>query len=140
MELKLRQQEIIKEFATYKTWDERYKHIIDLGKRLEPMAESLKNEDVKVRGCQAQVWLVAKKNPDGKIQFVADSDALIVRGLVSLLIRVYSDATAEEILNTPPEFITELGFDSHLSPSRANGLMSMIKQMKYYALAYSTVA
>lgn len=110
-----------------------------MGQALAPLADELKTDDVKVRGCQSQVWLVAKLNEAGNILFQADSDALIVKGLVALLIRFYNDRTPEEILNLQPEFLRELGFEANLSPSRANGLQAMIKQMKYYALAFQAL-
>jgi cysteine desulfuration protein SufE len=129
------QQIIVNEFKKLSSWEERYQKIIQLGKNLPPLPEEKKVSDYLVRGCQSQVWLYAKKDSNGKIIFTADSDALIVRGLIALLIQIYSGHTAPEILATEPHFITELGFGSNLSPSRANGLMAMIKQMKYYALA-----
>ncbi len=118
------------------SWEDRYRHIIDLGKSLPPMREDDKTEDLKVRGCQSQVWLKAELRPDRTLHFIADSDALIVKGLIAMLLRIYSDRTPQEILASDPDFIRELGLAQHLSPSRANGLNAMIKQIKYYALAF----
>ena len=133
-ELKDRQQKVIAEFGGLATWEDRYKKLIELGRALPDLPDSKKTEDFKVKGCQSQVWLHARLD-NGRVQFEADSDALLVRGLVALLLRVYSDATPSEILATEPAFIKEIGLESKLSPSRANGLVSMIKQIKFYALA-----
>lgn len=132
-----RQSAIIDEFSRLSSWEDRYRHIIDLGKALPTMAESDKVEDLKVRGCQSQVWLKAELQPDKTIHFTADSDALIVKGLIALLLKIYSDRTAKEILATKPDFIESIGLARHLSPSRANGLVAMIKQIHYYAMAFS---
>lgn len=134
-----RQNEIVAEFSKFSHWEERYRYIIKLGQKLGPMDERLKVEENKVKGCQSQVWISARLNEERKLEFIADSDALIVRGLVSLLLRVYSQATCSEILSAQPHFVSQLGLDSYLSPSRANGLYSMIKQIKYYAMAYQTL-
>jgi len=138
------QDQLIQEFSKISSWEGRYQHIIALGKQLPPLAEEFKIEDLKVKGCQSQVWLKARFENDPtdgikKIYFTADSDAMIVKGLIALLLRVYSGRTPKEILDTSPEFIKELGFESHLSPSRANGLQAMVKQIKYYALAYAAL-
>lgn len=134
-----RQQQIIAEFSGLADWEARYKKLIDLGKSLPVLPDDKKTEDFKVKGCQSQVWIHATQN-DGRVIFQADSDALLVRGLVALLLRVYSDATPQEILQTAPDFVKEIGLESKLSPSRANGLFSMIKQMKYYAMAFQSLA
>jgi cysteine desulfuration protein SufE len=131
-----RQKSIVREFEGLKDWEDRYKKIIELGKALPDLPPEKKLDDFKVKGCQSQVWMYARMS-DGKIFFEADSDALLVRGLVALLLRIYSDAKPSEVLSTPPDFVKELGFETKLSPSRANGLYSMIKQMKYYAMAFS---
>jgi cysteine desulfuration protein SufE len=128
-----RQQRLIEEFSKLPTWEDRYKRLIEHGKRLNPMPKEFYAEMFKVKGCQSQVWLHAALLPDKKIEFKADSDALIVKGLVALLLEVYSLATPEEILQASPDFLKELGFQSHLSPSRANGLYAMLKQILYYA-------
>jgi cysteine desulfuration protein SufE len=136
MDLLRRQREVVAEFAGLAGWEERYKKLIELGKALPHLPDAKKSEDYKVKGCQSQVWIHASMK-DGRVIFEADSDALLVRGLVALLLRVYSDATPKEILETQPDFVKEIGLESKLSPSRANGLFSMIKQMKYYAMAFS---
>ncbi len=134
-----RQKQIVAEFAGLHDWEERYKKLIEIGKSLPELPDAKKLEDFKVKGCQSQVWMHARLE-DGRIIFEGDSDALLVRGLVALLLRVYSDATPTEILNTPPEFVKQIGLESKLSPSRANGLFSMIKQIKFYAMAFSLQA
>jgi len=131
------EKEIIDEFSSLEDWTERYKHIIKLGRELEPLDEKHMVEENLVRGCQSQVWLVTNfKN--GKVFFKGDSDAAIVKGLVALMIQFYSGQTPETILSTPPMFIKKIGMSQHLSPTRSNGLASMVKQMKIYAMAYKT--
>lgn len=127
---------IKKKFDSLLSWEEKYKLLIEMGKALPPMEASLQIEDNKVKGCQSQVWLAVQANGDGSLHFKADSDALVVKGLVALLLEVYQDLKPEEILKTPPSFLKDLGLESHLSPSRANGLQSMLKQIHYYATAY----
>src|SRR3712207_3168182 len=112
-----RQKAVVHEFSKLKNWEERYKRIIEWGKALPQLPENLKTEDAKVKGCQSQVWLHARLNDSGRIDLDADSDAMIVRGLVAILLKVYSGATPQDIVNTPPDFIRELGFESNLSPS-----------------------
>lgn len=131
-----RQDLIVQEFKKFASWEDRYKRLIEIGKGLPPYPENKRIEDLKVRGCQSQVWLAAELRDGGLVHFEADSDALIVKGLIALLLRVYSDRTYEEILNTQPDFIAEIGLAGNLSPSRANGLVAMIKQIKYYAQAF----
>lgn len=133
-----KQARLISEFKNL-GWESRYQLIIKKGKELAALPEAEKTEDLKVKGCQSQVWLKADFT-DGKIRFRADSDALIVKGLIAILLSVYSDETPETILAVPPDFIRELGLDTHLSPSRANGLFAMIKQIKYYAMAYQALS
>jgi cysteine desulfuration protein SufE len=130
-----RQKELVKEFSQFSDWEDRYKHIIEAGKKLPPYPEAKRLDTFKVSGCQSQVWLYPEKK-DGNIIFHADSDALITKGLIALLLRVYSDAPAEEIMKTPPDFIGELGLQTKLTPSRANGFNNMVKQIRLYALAY----
>ncbi len=130
------QQKIIDEFSKLSSWDEKYKKIIDLGKKLSAFPEEYRTEQNKVKGCQSQVWLHASLTQDGKVELFADSDALIVKGLVALLLQIYSLQTPQEILSNPPEFLRAIGFDQNLSPSRSNGLHSMIKQIKHYAMAF----
>ena len=139
MSLLERQKQVVTEFSGLSDWEDRYKKLIDFGKSLPDLPEEKKLEDYKVKGCQSQVWMHARLE-QGKIVFEADSDAILVRGLVALLLRVYSNATPQEILATPPDFVKEIGLESKLSPSRANGLFSMIKQMKFYAMAFQTMA
>jgi cysteine desulfuration protein SufE len=143
-----RQAKLVEEFSRLPSWEERYKLLIERGKKLPPLPQELYDEKYKVRGCQSQVWLHAelineKANDPAspkKVRFLGDSDALIVKGLVALLIEVYSNATPEEISSGNPNFIKDLGFEGHLSPSRANGLFAMIKQILYYATAFQALA
>lgn len=137
--MKDRQADIVREFEKMDSWEDRYKKLIDLGKELTNLPDEKKTEEFKVRGCQSQVWIHANL-VDGRIVFEADSDALLVKGLIALLLRVYSNATPDEILASPPDFVRQIGLESKLSPSRANGLVSMIKQMKYYAMAFKAAA
>ena len=129
------EQEIIEEFSLFDSWDEKYEYIIDLGKKLSPLADVHKRDDNKVKGCQSTVWLVADYR-DGRVYYEADSDAVIVKGLISMLIRVLSGQRTEDIINARLDFIREIGMMGHLAQTRSNGLVSMVKQMKNYALAY----
>ncbi|MDE5811406.1 MAG: SufE family protein [Muribaculaceae bacterium] len=135
MTIDQRQQEIIDEFADIDDWMDRYGYIIDLGNALPPIDESLKTPEHLIEGCQSRVWLNAE-NRDGKVHFTADSDAIIVKGIISLLIDVLNDHTPQEILDADLRFIDEIGLSSHLSPTRSNGLLAMVKQMRLYALAF----
>lgn len=135
-DLNRRQEEIIAEFEGLSDWEARYEKVIALGKTLPEMDSTHKVEKNKVKGCQSQVWLHAQLDSEGRVLYTADSDAMIVKGLVSLLLRVYSEATPQQVLETEPEFIEKLGFSQNLSPSRTNGLFSMIKQIKLYATAF----
>lgn len=137
MDIQAEQAKTIREFELLPDWPERYKHIIRLGARLPEFPEEARTDANLVRGCQSQVWLIAEEK-DGKIIFRADSDAAITKGLVALMVRFYSGHSPDTILNTPPDFINKIGMAQHLSPTRANGLASMIKQMKIYALAFKT--
>jgi cysteine desulfuration protein SufE len=139
MTLLERQQKMIADFADLHDWEARYTRIIQMGRQLPIFPESLKTEDLKVRGCQSQVWLKADLLPDGHIQFQADSDALIVKGLIAILLFVFSNNTPVEVLNAKVDFLQEMGLTAHLSPSRTNGLMSMVKQIKYYAAAFQAL-
>lgn len=132
------EEEIIDAFSLFDTWEEKYEYIIDLGKKLPPLDEKYKVPENIIKGCQSTVWLVADSS-EGKIFFKADSDAVIVKGLVSMLISVLSGHTADEILNAKFDFIREIGMMNHLAQTRSNGLLAMIKQMKNYALAYKGV-
>lgn len=129
------QEEIIDEFEFLEDWMERYEHIIALGKSLPIIDKKFKTEENLIKGCQSKVWLHAEKKED-KIIFTADSDAILTKGVVALLLRVYSNQTSEIILNTELDFIEKIGLKENLSPTRANGLLSMIKQIKLYALAF----
>lgn len=117
-------------------WESRYKKIIAFGKDWPDLPEKMKTEEAKVKGCQSQVWLHAHRGPAGEVIYQGDSDAVLVKGLVALLMGLYSGLQPEVILKNPPEFLKEMGFESNLSPSRANGLNSMIKQMKTFAMAF----
>lgn len=131
-----RKKTLLKEFQPLLDWEARYKKIISWGKAYPDLPEDQKTEEAKVKGCQSQVWLHAHRGEKGEVIFEGDSDALLVKGLVVLLMGLYSGLPAEEILRNPPEVLKELGFESNLSPSRANGLNSMIKQMKTFAMAF----
>jgi len=135
--IEAKEQEIIEEFSLFDDWMDRYEHIIGLGKVLPLISDELKQDDLLIKGCQSRVWLHANLE-DGKVLFTADSDAIITKGIISLLIRVLSGQTPTEIINTDLTFIDEIGLKEHLSPTRSNGLVSMVKQMKLYALAFRT--
>ena len=135
MSIKEKQQELIDDFAFLSDWEQKYEYIIDLGKELKGLPEEKKKADILIKGCQSQVWLDAELR-DGKIFFLADSDGILPKGIISLLVGVYSGHTAEEILAADFDFISKIGLQEFLSPSRANGLASMIKQIKFYAVAY----
>ena len=132
-----RVKKLVDEFKAYGGWEQRYKHLIALGKELEPMSDDDKVEENKVKGCQSQVWLSAHLK-QGQIHFYGDSDAAIVKGIVALLIKVYSEREPQTILDLSQDFIDDIGLKNHLSMSRTNGLSSMIKQIQMYALAYKT--
>ena len=131
------QDEIIAEFSELDDWMDRYQLLIDMGSEQEPLPEKEKNESNLIDGCQSRVWLVCDEH-DGVLTFRAESDALIVKGIVSLLIKVLSGHTAQEILNADLYFIKEIGLAEHLSPTRSNGLLAMLKQMRMYALVYQS--
>lgn len=131
------QEEIIDEFSGFDDWLDRYQLLIDLGSEQQPLPEEYKTDNNLIEGCQSRVWLQADY-ADGKITFRAESDALIVKGIVALLIKVYSGRTPDEILDNEPYFVEAIGLKEHLSPTRSNGLVAMIKQMKLYALAFKT--
>ena len=131
------QDEIIEEFAGFDDWMDKYQLLIDLGNDQEPLDEKYKIESNLIDGCQSRVWLQADY-VDGKITFTAESDALIVKGIVALLIRVLSGHTPDEILNADLYFIEQIGLKEHLSPTRSNGLLAMVKQMRMYALAFKS--
>lgn len=138
MSMKEKQDEIIEEFAFFEDWMDKYAHIIDLGKDLELIEERDKREENLIKGCQSRVWLVAETDDEGRMRFKADSDALITKGIIALLIRVVNGEDPETVAKEELYFVNEIGLKEHLSPSRSNGLVSMIKQMKYYALALTS--
>jgi cysteine desulfuration protein SufE len=129
------QEEIIEEFEIFDDWMQKYEYLIDLGKELAPIDKKYKTEDNLIKGCQSRVWLHAEYT-DGRIIYTADSDAIMTKGIVAILINVLSGQTPSEISTAKLDFINEIGLKEQLSPTRANGLVSMIKQMKLYALAY----
>ncbi len=135
MSIQTIKQDIVDEFAMFDDWMERYEYMIDLGKSLPLISSELKTEDKLIKGCQSKVWLNAEMK-DQKVQFTADSDAIITKGIIAILIRVYSNQNPSTIIETDTDFIDKIGLKEHLSPTRANGLVSMIKQMKLYAVAF----
>lgn len=135
MSIKEIQEEIIDEFSMFEDWMQRYEYIIDLGKKLPLIQEEFKTDDNLIKGCQSKVWLKGEQTED-KIVFTADSDAILTKGIIAILIRVFSNQNAFDILAANTEFIDKIGLKEHLSPTRANGLVSMIKNIKMYALAF----
>lgn len=133
------QDEIIEEFEGLTDWMDRYAYIIELGGQLPPLADSYKTPENLIEGCQSRVWIQADLNSDGNIVFKADSDALIVKGIVALLLRVLSGQRPDDILDADLHFIDRIGLKDHLSPTRSNGLVSMVKQIRMYALAFKTL-
>ncbi|PJR03286.1 SufE family protein [Avrilella dinanensis] len=134
MTIKEIQEEIVDEFAMFDDWMQRYEYIIELGKSLPLIDEQYKKDENLIKGCQSRVWLHADKENDN-IVFTADSDAILTKGIIAVLIRAFSNQNPEEIMNADTSFIDEIGLKEHLSPTRANGLVSMIKQIKLYAIA-----
>lgn len=132
------EKEIIEEFSLFDSWEDKYEYIIDMGKKLPPMDDDLKQEENLIKGCQSLVWLTAKEQ-EGKIYFTADSNAVIVKGLISMLIRILSGRSPQEIMEADLGFIKEIGMESHLAQTRSNGLRAMIQQMKRYAAAYQII-
>ena len=137
MSIAAKEAEIIEEFEMFEDWTEKYEYLIDLGRALPLINEELKTEEYLIKGCQSQVWLNAEFR-EGKVFYKADSDAQIPKGIVSLLVRVLSDESPSEIVKTELSFIDQIGLKEHLSPTRSNGLVSMVKQMKIYALAFQS--
>lgn len=129
------QNEIVDEFSFFENWEERYEHLIELGKSLKPLPEEKKSADKVIKGCQSTVWLDAKMQED-KLVFEADSDAILPKGLAALLVRIYNHQNPKDILNSNTDFIEQIGLQEFLSPTRANGLLAMIKQFKFYAIAF----
>jgi len=131
-EIALAQDELIADFELFDDWMDRYQYLIDLGRRLPEFPEELRTEENRIRGCQSQVWFVADKK-DGRLEFRATSDAAIVSGLIALLLRLYSGRHPQDILDTPPDFVQALQLESHLSPTRSNGLSSMLAAIRRFA-------
>lgn len=131
------QNDIIEEFSMFEDWMQRYEYMIELGKSLPLIDSDFKNDDHIIKGCQSKVWLYAHLDSD-KIQLTADSDAIITKGIIAILIRVFTNQSPKDILEANTDFIDKIGLKEHLSPTRANGLVSMIKQIKMYAIAYQT--
>jgi len=136
MTIKEVEQQIVEEFSIFTDWLDKYEYIIELGKSLPIINEKGKDEKNLIKGCQSRVWLAADYI-DGKIFFTADSDAIITKGIISLLVRVFSGRTPQEIIDADLLFIKEIGLEENLSPTRANGLLSMIRQIKFYAVAFA---
>ena len=130
------QNEIVEEFDIFDTWMDKYEYLIELGKSVPKINEENKKEENIIKGCQSKVWLHAEKQ-DGLVKFYADSDAIITKGIISLLIRAFSNQKPEDIINASLDFIDDIGLRQHLSPNRANGLNNMIKKIKFYAIAFS---
>ncbi len=130
------QNEIVEEFDIFDTWMDKYEYLIELGKSVPKISEENKKEENIIKGCQSKVWLHAEKQ-DGLVRFYADSDAIITKGIISLLIRIFSNQKPEDIINADTDFIDKIGLRQHLSPNRANGLNNMIKKIKFYAIAFS---
>lgn len=135
MTIKAIQEELIDEFSMFEDWEERYKYMIDLGKSLPLIDDEYKTPEHLIKGCQSRVWVNAQMEND-KVVFTADSDAIITKGIIAILIRVFSNQSPKDIIDADIDFIDEIGLKEHLSPTRANGLVSMIKQLKMYAVAY----
>lgn len=131
------QEEIVDEFSLFDDWMEKYEHMIGLGKSLPLIKDEYKTDDNIIKGCQSKVWVHAELDDD-RLQFTADSDAIITKGIIAILIRAFSNQKPKDIIEANTEFIDEIGLKEHLSPTRANGLVSMIKQLKLYAIAYQT--
>ena len=130
------QNEIVEEFDIFDTWMDKYEYLIELGKSVPKINEENKKEENIIKGCQSKVWLHAEKR-DGLVRFYADSDAIITKGIISLLIRTFSNQKPKDIINASLDFIDDIGLRQHLSPNRANGLNNMIKKIKFYAIAFS---
>ncbi|MFE3869610.1 SufE family protein [Flavobacterium sp. ZS1P70] len=137
MKIKDIQEEIVDEFSMFDDWMERYEYIIELGKNLPLIKEEFKTENNLIKGCQSKVWLQGEQNDD-TIVFTADSDAILTKGIIAILIRTFSNQSAKDILDADMNFIDKIGLKEHLSPTRANGLVSMIKNIKMYALAFNS--
>ncbi len=126
-------EQIIEDFNFFDNWEDKYEYLVDIGRNLPSLDEEMKKDEYKLKGCQSTVYFLTKENSNGTLKFVADSDAFIVRGLISILIEVFSDKTPKEILNTDINFLNEIGLQNHLSPTRKNGLSSMLEKIKQEA-------
>ena len=131
------QNQIVDEFSMLDDWMDKYAYLIEIGNGMAPMDEAHKTDDNLIKGCQSRVWFYAELMDDGRLYFTADSDAIITKGIAGLLIRVFSGQPPKDIVNANLDFIDKIGLTQHLSPTRSNGLLSMVKQIKYYALAYA---
>jgi cysteine desulfuration protein SufE len=138
-EIQVAQQELIEDFDMFEDWMDRYQYLIDMGRRLPDFPDSLRTDENRIRGCQSQVWFVSEEL-DGRLHFKAISDAAIVSGLIALLLRLYSGRKPQDILDTPPEFVVALQLESHLSPTRSNGLSSMLTAIRHFAAQAQQVA
>jgi len=136
MKIENLQENLIQDFSFFEDWTQRYEYMIELSKGLEKMDEQMKNDKNIIKGCQSKVWLHAELN-EGKVKFLADSEAIITRGIIAILLTIFNNRTPEEIIESDTNFIEKIGLKEHLSPNRANGLYSMIKQIKFYAIAFS---
>jgi cysteine desulfuration protein SufE len=138
MDMQQRTSLIKNRFLQFKDWEDRYKELIEIGKKLPPYPEDKREEKYKIKGCQSQVWLYPEFK-QGRVTFYADSDAVLVKGIIATLLQVYSNATPEEILGTGPDFLKEVGITEHLSMNRSNGLAAMMKQIQMYALVFKSL-
>lgn len=136
MTIEKTQEDIVEEFSEVEDWMDRYAMIIDLGNSLPPIDEQYKTPDHLIEGCQSRVWLNAELTPEGTVHYTADSDAIIVKGIISLLIQVLDNQKPDDIVNANLHFIDDIGLSEHLSPTRSNGLLAMVKQMRLYAMAF----
>jgi cysteine desulfuration protein SufE len=136
MSIEEKQQEIIEEFSLFDDWMDKYEHIIETGKDLDVISDDHKADENLIKGCQSRVWLHAETDEEGNVVFTADSDAIITKGLVALMVRVLSGQKPQDIAKSDLHFVNDIGLHEHLSPTRSNGLVSMIKQMKMYGLAF----
>ena len=136
MTIENKQQNLIEDFSFFEDWTQKYEYMIELSKSLDKMDDSLKNDNNLIKGCQSKVWLNAELK-NGKINFQADSEAIITKGIIAILLMVFNNKKPDQIIKSDVSFIEKIGLKEHLSPNRANGLYSMIKQIKFYAIAYS---
>jgi cysteine desulfuration protein SufE len=138
VEIQQKADQLVSQFQGFKSWEDRYREIIQFGKKLEPMPDQFKEEKYIIKGCQSQVWLYPKFE-NGKIHFSADSDSMLVKGIIALLLEVYNDRAPAEIQACSPDFLKQIGISEHLSMNRTNGLASMVKQIQMYALVFQSI-